>query len=86
MGTTPYWFRCRVCRYADNPARDASPSKRGFADRIELTGETKPNRSHRRSPRTSGIARQYRCLDCGNVGWSTHVDLEGLEENCGLHA
>jgi hypothetical protein len=55
--------------------RDGKPS--GYCDAVELTGRRKP------FPicgiRHGMINRQYRCLDCGHVGWSRHIDLERLE-------
>jgi hypothetical protein len=26
------------------------------------------------------FAREYRCLDCGYIGWSRHVDLKHMEK------
>jgi hypothetical protein len=46
---------------------------------IKLTGRTKPNKNTTNlHPRTSTVSREYRC-QCGHVGWSTHKDLERME-------
>jgi hypothetical protein len=56
---------------------------RGRRSRVALTGKTKVDRGGRsvnRSSRSDWTSRQYRCEDCGHVGWSTHYDLKRLEE------
>jgi len=68
----PITFRCGNCRSTTN-----SDSRTGRAHRVTLTGKTKP---HKRQGRyfmrhADGTSRQYRCLDCGHVGWSSHNDL-----------
>lgn len=74
MGTgTPQWFRCWNCRRTDDWRNH---DDRGWINRVKLTGLTRENRNHRRTQRTSGLERQYECMDCGHVGWSSHVDLE----------
>ena len=63
----PYWFRCSVCRR--HGQRD-----HGWMGGVELTGRKRPHRG-KSGARNSHIDREYRCLDCGHVGWSCHVDL-----------
>lgn len=66
---SPVFFRCTKCRSTLNPDKS-----KGW--RVELTGRTRqrPPRGVLGS-RNSWVAREYRCLDCGHVGWSTHNDL-----------
>lgn len=45
--------------------------------RLEATGRTKP-RYVGGGPRTTDRRIEYRCRDCGHVGWTTHIDGEGL--------
>lgn len=46
--------------------------------RVVLTGRAREVDGSRNA-RMSKRSRQYRCLDCGCVGWSRHVDLEWLD-------
>lgn len=72
---SPLFFRCLKCRQSGR----ANPT--GGAQRVELTGATKRRTNHRVAlgVRSSQISRQYRCLDCGYLGWSNHKDLERKE-------
>lgn len=81
MGSTPSLFRCHQCRRTDGAW--GPKSRKGWHTRVELTGKTKAKGLGRCSMRTSQASRQYRCLDCGHVGWSTHKELERMEENDG---
>lgn len=71
----PVSFRCWKCR------REAShlklfgffSDKRGYYTSVELTGRETPYASA--SCRMDTVNREYRCLDCGHVGWSRHIDL-----------
>jgi hypothetical protein len=70
----PYWFVCSACRRK----RDIDypyTLMRGLVQRVILTGkEKKASRdSHGRADR---VSRQYKCMDCGHVGWSKHTDLK----------
>lgn len=70
---SPVWFRCTKCRSTLNPDRRA-----GDITRVRLTGRERPRRRSKHHPigsRSTHVAREYECLDCGHVGWSTHVDL-----------
>jgi predicted RNA-binding Zn-ribbon protein involved in translation (DUF1610 family) len=71
---TPAWFRCSHCR------RTPHSESRGSLDRMALTGRVRPYREITGrlgySPRRDKPwAVEYRCLDCGFVGWSSHADL-----------
>lgn len=73
---SPVFFRCSRCR----DSRRFS-SKTGWD--VELTGRTRPNgakKGHALGVRSTLISREYRCRDCGHVGWSSHVDLQRREE------
>ena len=78
----PNWFRCYGCRkrHGTNEyfRRDGylDTAKLGVLTRVVLTGKTRPAPTGRGGIRNSHTVRQYRCLDCGHVGWSRHVDLE----------
>jgi hypothetical protein len=66
---SPVWFRCSKCRSTLNPDR-----RTGWD--VELTGrQRKANFKHAPGSRSSFMDREYRCLSCGHVGWSNHVDL-----------
>ena len=66
----PLWFRCSQCR-------KTGPGHRGAWDRVELTGRMRKRQMTGGGLRTTPHAREYRCLDCGHVGWSGHRDLAG---------
>lgn len=74
----PNWFLCPVNRRANN---DAYYAGRNYPvkHRVELTGRTRPNHSRKIGGRTSPVVREYRCLTCGHVGWSNHIELERME-------
>lgn len=65
----PAYFRCSRCRRA----RVRWPS--GCHTRVELTGKSRKNNSSTKWPRVAYAHYQYRCLDCGHIGWSNHVQL-----------
>lgn len=68
----PLTLRCAKCKARPN-CRAARSVK------LEATGQTKP-----RAKWSQGGVRQaqqfieYRCLDCGHIGWSGHSDAERL--------
>lgn len=70
----PLRFRCGECRRALSGLRRRGGAERGLYFRVTLTGLTRDVGGHR-SVRMDRISRQYRCRDCGHVGWSRHVDL-----------
>lgn len=82
MGTgSPIAAGCAKCRRQWHGLwRSGSSNWPGQATRLELTGRTRPYRVKPRTtpgPRHGGTAREYRCLDCGHVGWSAHSDVKG---------
>lgn len=62
-------FRCTRCK--------KSPSWfEGYC--VELTG--KKTKMGELTEQSDDVSRQYRCLDCGYVGRSRHLDLRRLQE------
>lgn len=74
MKGKPAVFRCAGCRRTT--LRLPRPWPAGSANRVVLTGRSKPNTSTRRGHSSNDVSLEYRCQDCGHVGWSTHRDLE----------
>lgn len=72
----PITFRCSECRKAY--PHGVYSSHYGRMNRVKLTGRKRPAGSGR-GYRKSDFSREYRCLDCGHTGWSTHIDLERLD-------
>lgn len=85
MGTTPYTFACPMCKKGAGRRKpharntDAGQlSREGTINQYRTTGRRKGP-----SPliggcsfRSSNYLHEYRCLVCGHVGWSRHVDVE----------
>ena len=70
---SPIWFHCPKWR-----ARSSFLHLRGPVHEVTLTGRTRAERNkkgHARGPRHGAIAREFRCLTCGHVGWSRHTQL-----------
>lgn len=67
----PIAWRCSRCR------RDyyAQP-KRGLAMALHLTGRHRHEPQQKKHPRSSEWRFEYRCGDCGHVGWSRHHRAE----------
>lgn len=77
---SPLHFGCSKCRQGWNRLYHEGVFKYpGTASRVQLTGRMR--QKNLGSPgryiyaRNGAIAREYKCLDCGHVGWSTHSDL-----------
>lgn len=73
----PLTFCCWNCRR--NNRKFENPIPDGRIDQVLIIGKTRKNHAllgrEASSPRMRKIRVQYRCLDCGHVGWSAHVDL-----------
>ncbi len=69
----PITARCGKCRKSSSFYRDAE--RRGY--RLEATGRTKKRR-HLGGIRTTNRCIEIKCLDCGHVGWTVHIDAELL--------
>lgn len=74
----PISFRCSQCRRIEGAT--GPRTARGWIDRVELTGRTRKTKPGTAGSRNSLHRREYRCLDCGHVGWSRHIDLEYKEQ------
>ncbi len=72
----PLSFRCTMCRRADDYRHK---SRKGWRDRVKLTGRKRRCPPGDYGNRNSEFRREYLCDDCGHVGWSRHTDLEALE-------
>lgn len=62
----PLTFRCGKCKRGGSCHR---PGNRDIGTNWEATGKTKLVGRHRRQQ------AQYKCLDCGHVGWSNHESV-----------
>ena len=70
---SPIFFRCTRCKKYST----RTSAKRGM--NYEATGNVRPaptRKHHARGIRSANHSYEYRCLDCGHVGWSTHNDVE----------
>lgn len=79
---SPLTFRCAKCKVG----RDWRNHDHA-GENVEATGRVKPL-----TPRQFGVGRgirslryraEYRCLDCGHVGWSSHETMKGLLRQAG---
>lgn len=70
MGAAPLAFVCPQARRR----RDWKTGSLPGGHEIHRTGQSRPNRSHKRGPRTLDSEYQYECL-CGHVGWTRHSDI-----------
>lgn len=75
----PICFFCAEARHIYY--RDTGRQARERAEHVvTLTGRTRPTkRNGKGHPRKSWTTREYRC-SCGHVGWSSHIDLERMEQ------
>lgn len=67
----PLTFRCVKCRRGRR-------LNTGWPGRIALTGKTRGDVVSTAFHRMCRGSFQYRCLDCGHIGWSRHVDLQRI--------
>jgi len=66
----PLTVRCAKCKRG----RDWRRSDTNDTDLVR-TGRTKPYKGGNRGVRGLNTFHEYRCLTCGHVGWSRHVDI-----------
>lgn len=71
----PVWFKCPNARSTWNRKQPGHPAA---GSNVELTGERR--RSYSRYAGSGGrsdinFVYRFRCLDCGHVGWSRHIDI-----------
>ncbi len=65
----PLTLKCYHCR-------KSIPWRQSYTVELEATGRTKP--TTRRGIRQTNRKIEYRCLKCGHVGWTQHIDAERL--------
>ena len=69
----PATFACAKCR----KRRDFFERRSVVGRKYTTTGKTRAQRSEGSNfRRWSDTAYQYRCLDCGHIGWSRHPDVK----------
>jgi len=71
----PIALRCSQCRQRRGRYFPMMPANHGF--NLIATGRVRPARH--RGIRQTHRRIQYRCLDCGHVGWTQHSDAERLK-------
>ncbi len=75
----PYFFMCHGCRRIKG---SLGYSDKGSRLAVKLTGRKRyANRGGNAGGRNSTHAREYKCSDCGHIGWSRHIDLEDKERH-----
>jgi hypothetical protein len=62
--------KCKVHRQWDSRRWGYEPDK---GMNLVATGRTKPRRDGRGGARINAVFVEYRCLDCGHVGWTKHI-------------
>jgi len=72
----PLTFRCAKCKVGWEYKLGSLARRDGT--RCIATGRTKPKRT--RGYRQTDRLVEYRCLDCGHIGWSQHSQMERLLE------
>lgn len=75
----PHFLKCSKCR---STLRNKRSTRNGT--NLVATGKTSDVYGRAASTGGSRVMRmrvQYRCLDCGHIGWSRHVDAGRLLRN-----
>jgi len=73
----PVVFQCQKCRRGNTRYTVVDA---GHTGRVTLTGRKRARYGGGiQVGRHGHIAREYKCNDCGHVGWSRHTDLERVE-------
>jgi len=76
----PLTLRCAMCkkRRGYSLARDQNSN---IGTNLVATGKTEPVKRdghHTHGMRQANQRIEYRCTDCGHIGWSRHTDAERL--------
>lgn len=68
----PLFFWCAACKKKPgwNKNHHDTPGWK-----VVRTGRTRPYSGGNRGARGLDTFHEYRCTDCGHVGWSRHVDI-----------
>lgn len=79
----PLYFQCSACRkrkgYPPNRLWD-----KGLILDVTLTGKTKAIGDGNANGRSSNTRVQYKCDNCGHIGWSRHVDIFRKAQRAGI--
>lgn len=69
----PIWFKCPIAR---RTTRRLGIHTKGGRN-IQLTGQRRERASNRTGALRSDsrFVYQFKCLDCGHVGWSRHIQV-----------
>ena len=70
---SPVWFKCPVAR---STTRRLGIHRKGGRN-YQLTGQRRPKLcAGATGLRSDGrFVYQFKCLDCGHVGWSRHIEV-----------
>ncbi len=76
MGNTPFHAKCYRCKmagrlYSHTPTRHPS-----LGWKLSATGRTKTRHTYGRKHEV--VLAEYRCADCGHVGWTNNSRLVRL--------
>jgi hypothetical protein len=80
----PHDLRCSACKRSTNNWKQ--PSRVGF--NLEATGHVRNWSARGRvalGARGMGYQVEYRCRDCGHIGWTRHIDARRLLKRLGLN-
>lgn len=80
----PNWFGCAKCRLKWDTCYRHGNKYPGTMDRIELTGRVRKVPLGRGGSRVVFTRYQYRCSNCGHVGWSRHYAVAKLADSKGI--
>jgi predicted RNA-binding Zn-ribbon protein involved in translation (DUF1610 family) len=73
---SPLTFRCATCRsLPDFIVREAGWKYGRNVVRTGRERERRPNKGSALGVRSLREQHEYRCKDCGHVGWSRHTDI-----------
>lgn len=79
LGTgVPLTFMCAKCRKVAWRRTPTQATSSPYGHNVVRTGRVRALSGYagrNQPPRTLSQHHEYRCLDCGHVGWSRHVDV-----------
>ena len=87
MGEAPHFFQCSACRKRKGwpPERNPHLWRKGLIPSITLTGKAKPvNDGKATRGRSANTRFEYKCNDCGHVGWTRHWSVLTKARNEGI--
>lgn len=82
----PNWFQCSQCRKNKpwHPAIDPKANRRGLLQNVTLTGRAKSVDDGHARGRSANTRFEYKCNDCGHVGWTRHCTVLMRARNEGI--